>query len=68
MVGKIYLAKTNKDLIEGKIQKKSMIITPKNFTIHKSILIKYIGKINIEKYSCIMKSFCKELGCNESFI
>ena len=31
---------TNKDLSQGKLQKDSLVVVPKNFTLHKSILFK----------------------------
>jgi mRNA interferase MazF len=72
MVGKIYLAKiyfteriklTNDDLIDGNLKKDSLIIVPKNFTLHKTILNKYIGQLNNEKLSNIFDSFCDKIGC-----
>jgi len=37
---------TNDDLIDGNLKKDSLIIVPKNFTLHKTILNKYIGQIH----------------------
>ena len=56
---------SNNNLIDGKIHKDSIIIIPKNFTIHKSTLIKYIGKISDDKLNIVFKTFCKDLGCNK---
>ena len=56
---------SNNDLIDGNIQKESIVIVPKNFTLHKTTLIKYIGKINNNKLNSIFNNFCKDLGCNK---
>jgi len=40
---------TNDNLIDGKLEKDSLIIVPKNFTLHKSVLSKYIGEIDKNK-------------------
>ena len=52
------------DLIDGVLKKKSMIVVPKNFTLHRSVLSKYIDKINKKLFQKIYKKFCNELGCN----
>jgi hypothetical protein len=36
---------------------------PKNFTLHKSILFKYLGTINKTKQKEIFGIFCEEIGC-----
>ena len=54
---------TNKDLVDGSLKKYSVIILPKNFTLHKSVLSKYLGKINNGLFTNIFKQFCNELGC-----
>ena len=45
--------------------KKSVVIVPKNFTLNKVTLIKYIGKISIEKFKIIYQKFCNDLNCKE---
>ena len=52
---------TNDDLIEGNLKKDSLIVVPKNFTLHKSLLFKYIGTIKKEKFHEIFKLFCEKL-------
>ena len=52
-----------KDLIDGKLKKSSLVVVPKNFTIHKSILHKYLGKISDRKLDEINSIFCKSIGC-----
>lgn len=62
MVGEIHLAKiyfTN--LSEYKIRP---VLVPKNFTLHKSILFKYLGKLKDIKQKEIFQVFCKEIGCH----
>ena len=39
------------DLISGNLRKTSLVVVPKNFTLHKSILFKYIATINSAKLS-----------------
>ena len=56
---------TNKDLIDGNLLKKSVVIVPKNFTLNKVTLIKYIGKILDEKFQIIYQKFCNDLNCKE---
>jgi hypothetical protein len=52
-----------KDLIDGKLKKSSLIVVPKNFTLHKSILHKYLATISSEKIKEINSIFCKSIGC-----
>ncbi len=54
---------SNDDLIEGSLKKESLVIVPKNFTLHKSILFKYIATINDNKFKEVYKTFCNELEC-----
>jgi len=56
---------TNKDVIDGNLLKKSVVIVPKNFTLNKITLIKYIGKISDEKFQIIYRKFCSDLNCKE---
>jgi len=55
---------TDDDLSDGSLRKESFIVVPKNFTLHKSILFKYIATIKEEIVSNIFKLFCDEIGCN----
>ena len=55
---------TNNDMVDGQLKKESVVVVPKNFTLHKSILSKYIGKINNVLFTTIFQKFYKEIGCN----
>lgn len=55
---------TNNELSEGHLIKDSMVVVPKNFTLHKTILIKKIGKVNKALLNTIFRQFCDEIGCN----
>ena len=55
---------TNKDLSDGELKRESLIVVPKNFTLHKSILFKYIATIKNDIKLAIFKKFCDEIGCN----
>ena len=55
---------TNNDLIDGSLRKDSLVVVPKNFTIHKSILFKKLGSVNSQKMDSIYQVFCKEIGCS----
>jgi len=57
---------TNDDLSDGKLKKDSLVVVPKNFTLHNSILFKYIANIKEEKLKIIFRLFCKEIGCDEA--
>ena len=54
---------SNFDIEDGVLKKDSLIVVPKNFTLHKSILFKYIAKLKEKKLQSIFKIFCKEIGC-----
>ncbi len=54
---------TNKDLLEGNLKKDSIVIVPKNFTLHKSILIKKIATINDNKFQEVVDIFCHKINC-----
>ena len=56
---------TNSDLTDGKFKKDSVAIIPKNFTLHKSILGKYIGKVNKNILDKVFSKFCLEIGCKD---
>ena len=53
----------NTDVIKGKLNKESLVVVPKNFTLHESILFKYIATINKDKFNEITTEFCKQLDC-----
>ena len=55
---------SNFDIKDGILKKDSLIVVPKNFTLHKSIMFKYIAKIKKEKFQEIFKIFCKKISCN----
>jgi len=55
---------SNDDLIDGVLKKNSLIVVPKNFTLNKQILDKYIAQISDQKLMDIFDMFCKEIGCN----
>jgi len=55
---------TNGDLSKGKLQKDSLVVIPKNFTLHRSILFKYIASVKKEIILAVFKSFCSEIGCD----
>ncbi len=57
---------TNEDLSSGHLKKDSLVVVPKNFTLHKSILFKYLANVKQEKLKTIFILFCKEIGCNET--
>jgi len=56
---------TNDDLSNGQLKKDSLVVVPKNFTLHNSILFKYIANVKEEKLQMIFTLFCKEIGCSE---
>jgi len=55
---------SNSDLKEGTLNKESMVVVPKNFTLHKTILFKYLGTLNSKKLNDIFEIFCREIGCS----
>ncbi len=55
---------SNDDLSEGELKKDSLVVVPKNFTLHKSILFKIIATLKESKLQEIYKLFCHEIGCN----
>ena len=54
----------NSDLIFGSLKKSSMVVVPKNFTLHNSMLFRHIATINSQKLSDIYEVFCNEIGCS----
>jgi hypothetical protein len=54
---------SNNDLIDGRLKNDSLIVVPKNFTLHKRVLTKYLGEIDRDKAVEIYNIFCKEIGC-----
>ncbi len=57
---------TNKDLTDGSLKKSSLVVVPKNFTLHHSVLFKYIATIRENRLSEIFKTFCIEIGCTDN--
>ena len=57
---------TQQDLLKGSLKKDSFVIIPKNFTLHKSILFKYLATIKSEMLSEIRQKLCLAMGCNRS--
>lgn len=55
----------NNDLVGGALKRDSLVVVPKNFTLHKNILFKYIGQITDKKLSEIYNVFCSEIGCTK---
>ena len=53
----------NSDFIFGNLKKSSMVVVPKNFTLHKSMLFRHIATISSEKLSSVYTIFCNEIGC-----
>lgn len=51
------------DLSDGILKKDSLVVVPKNFTLHNSILFKYLGTLKMEKQKEIFKIFCQQIGC-----
>lgn len=56
---------TQNDIVDGNLKKVSVIVLPKNFTLHNTVLSKYIAKINKDLFDRIFKQFCTELVCNK---
>lgn len=59
------LVVSNKDFLDGSLKKDSLIVVPKNFTLHKSILFKYLATLNETKQKSIFEIFCQQIGCKE---
>jgi len=51
------------DLTDGTLKRDSLVVVPKNFTLHRKILFKYIGRISDKKLSEIYDIFCHDIGC-----
>ena len=56
---------SNQDIIEGSLKKDSLVVVPKNFTLHKSILFKYLATLHEAKQKSIFEVFCQKIGCNK---
>lgn len=56
---------SNTDLVDGKLKKDSLVVVPKNFTLHNSILFKYLGTLNELKQKEIFETFCQTIGCDK---
>ena len=57
------LVVTNKDCIDGSLRKDSLIVVPKNFTLHKSILFKYLATLDKAKQKSVF-----EIGTVRNFV
>jgi len=51
------------DIDSGELKKESMVVVPKSFTLHNSILIKQIAVLTETKLEEIFQVFCEKLGC-----
>jgi len=51
---------SNSDLKNGTLKNKSLVVVPKNFTLHNSILFKYIGSLKSKKLDEIFNCFVKK--------
>jgi hypothetical protein len=51
------------DLVDGVLKKQSMLLVPKNFTLHHSVLTKYLARISPTLLGEVMTRLCKNLGC-----
>jgi mRNA-degrading endonuclease toxin of MazEF toxin-antitoxin module len=51
------------DLVDGALKKQSMLLVPKNFTLHQSVLTKYLARIRPALLDEVMTRLCKDLGC-----
>ncbi len=56
---------SNNDLVDGNLKKDSLVVVPKNFTLHKSILFKYLATLNTTKQKFIFEMFCQKIGCSQ---
>jgi len=54
----------NDNLLIGKIKRKSFVVIPKNFTMHRDLLFKKIATVNDKKISKISDNFCIAIGCD----
>ncbi len=59
------LVVSSKDIVEGSLKKDSLVVVPKNFTLHKSILFKYLATLSEEKQKSIFGMFCQKIGCGQ---
>ena len=53
----------NDDMEYGNLKKTSVVITPKILVLHKSVLLKEIGKIKAKKLIDIKNLLCQEMEC-----
>ncbi len=51
------------DMVQGTLKKNSLIVVPKNFTLHKTILFKPIATLKEAKFREIYTTFCKKIDC-----
>ena len=54
----------NDNLIEWKLDKKSIILIPKFWIVHKDLIIKELARVNIETLAMVWELICKEFWCD----
>lgn len=54
---------TPQTLISGHLKKESMLLLPKNFTLHPSIFTKYLASVSDVFLQSVMAGLCADLGC-----
>ncbi len=55
---------SNSDLVDGVLKKSSMLLVTKSFTLHSSVLTKYLARINTVLLDHVLTRLCQELGCS----
>lgn len=56
---------TSEGIVAGHLKKDSMLLVPKNFTLHRSVLTKYLATVDDVFLHKVMARLCLELGCND---
>lgn len=56
---------SNSDLSDGTLKKDSIVVFNKSITLHKTILMKYLGSLSPEKFNEVFSAFCSSFGCND---
>jgi mRNA interferase MazF len=54
---------TNNDLLDGFLKKDSLVVFPKNITLHTSLLLRHIATLSPGKMRDIFMMFCQKIGC-----
>lgn len=57
---------TQQNLLKGSLKKASFVIVQKNFTLHRSILFKYLATIKPDCVLDITHRLCLAMGCEGS--